>query len=135
MSLDPLLEDVFQKGCGVSRVTALRSPRYVELLSSVPYVTRTTPSEVAELMLLGEELADRAFQNLPPFFRNTAAEWAANPNTQDPLQDQIIFDMMMKRFTNAAWWKIRGEDDSSERVSTRQRTAKPRGFLFEKLDV
>jgi hypothetical protein len=59
-------------------------------------------------MLLGEMLADRAYKNLPIFYRETAIEWANSPGRQDPMLEQIIYDMMMDQFTNSKWRKLRG---------------------------
>jgi hypothetical protein len=75
MTVDSLLSDAFSLGTGVSRRTALASTRYEELVASFPRVPHLTTEQTAEMALLGEMLAERAFRTIPFALRNKATKW------------------------------------------------------------
>jgi hypothetical protein len=75
MTYETLLDDAFLLATGKSRTSAKRSRRYKALLADSPHVPYTTRDEVAEMLLLGERIADRAFATLPAKLRRLAASW------------------------------------------------------------
>ena len=102
MALESLLEDAFSRGCGISRAYALRTPRYRELLAESPRVPNTTQSETAEMIYLGERLADRAFANLPYNIRRKAGEW---PGMSDAERHELL-GLLMSRLTTYDWARV-----------------------------
>lgn len=103
MALESLLEDAFARGCGISRAHALRTPRYRELLAEATRVPNTTQSETAEMIYLGERLADRAYANLPHSIRKRAGQWSTMTSTE---RHQTL-DLIMKKLTSREWARIR----------------------------
>lgn len=75
MTFDDLLSDTFELATGKSRVSALRTKRYRQLCSEAPHIAYTRSREVAEMMLLGEMIADTAFATLPLKLRKLAKKW------------------------------------------------------------
>lgn len=75
MTYETLLDDAFLLATGKSRISAKRSRRYKELLADNPHMPYTTRDEVAEMLLLGERVADRAFATLPVSLRRLATSW------------------------------------------------------------
>lgn len=102
MALESLLEDAFRRGCGISRSYALRTPRYRELLESSPRVPNTTQAETAEMIYLGERLADRAFANLPYKIRKRAEQWSEMTDVE---RHQAL-NLLMTRLTTKEWLRI-----------------------------
>ena len=117
MALESLLELAFTRGCGASRVHALRTPRYRELLASAPRIPNTTQQETAEMIYLGERLADRAFTNLPYKIRRRAERWSE----MDYLEKHFTLNMLMSRLTTHEWCRIHrdkvDQDNDVSRVS------------------
>jgi hypothetical protein len=109
MALDSLITDAFQRGCGISRSSALKSARYQELVASTPRVPNTTQSETAEMMYLGERLADRAFQHLPYAIRKRAEAWQAATE----VEQHATLNLLMTRLTNTEWLRIHGRQRRS----------------------
>lgn len=75
MTLDALFPDAFLLGAGISRQSALKDPRYTELIAAFPRLPNLTIEKTVEMALLGEKLATRAFMNLPHALRTRAAQW------------------------------------------------------------
>lgn len=75
MTLDDLLSDAYSLGTGISRPTALKSQRYKELVTSFPKLPYLKAEQTAEMALLGEKLAERAFLTLPANLRTKAKQW------------------------------------------------------------
>ena len=113
MALESLLEDAFARGCGISRAYALRTPRYRELLETSPRVPNTTQSETAEMIYLGERLADRAFANLPYKIRKQAEKWSEMSDTE---RHQTL-DLLMARLTTHEWARIHHHAPREKNVS------------------
>ena len=99
MALESLFETAFARGCGISRSYALRSSRYRELIDTVPHVPHTRTHEAAEMMYLGERLADRAFQNLPKSIRDRAERW----QEMTELQQHQLLNALMTKLTSKRW--------------------------------
>lgn len=103
MALESLFTDAFRRGCGISRTYALRTPRYKELCATASRVPNTTQAETAEMIYLGERLADRAFANLPYAIRKRAEQW---PDMTD-VERQGALNMLVTRLTTSKWLRIR----------------------------
>ena len=99
MSLEPILEIVFKDGCGVSRPRALKSPRFAELLQSSPRISHVSQHEVAEMMLLGELLADKAYLTLPPHIRKMAEGW----ETLSSDEQLYVLSTLLVTLTSQEW--------------------------------
>lgn len=110
MALESLLEDAFRRGCGISRSYALRTPRYRELAESGPRVPNTTRAETAEMLYLGERLADRAFANLPYRIRKRAEAW---PN-MSLLEKHSALNLLMSRLVTDQWVRIHRVEDRDD---------------------
>lgn len=102
MALESLMKDTFRRGCGISRRYALRSERYRELRDSFPHVPYTQPNERAEMVLLGEMLADRAFKNLPKHLRESAHLW----DVMSPEEHRAVINEMMHELTAKQWKRL-----------------------------
>jgi|GEM_PF-5053287 len=74
-SIDDILPDAFLLGTGVSHEKSLASERYSELVQTFPKIPYLQPEQAAEMALLGEMIADRAFRTLPMQLRNFASVW------------------------------------------------------------
>jgi hypothetical protein len=108
MSFDELLTDTFWLATGKTRSSARRTKRYRQLRSEAAHVPYVTKDEVAEMMLLGEMIADRAFATLPLKLRKLAKLW---PDAGHENQVQILRTVM----------KILGEESETTRTSTRRK--------------
>lgn len=75
MTFDDLLADTFELATGTSRASARRTKRFRHLHSEVPHIPYLATADVAEMMLLGEMIADKAFATLPLKLRKLAKQW------------------------------------------------------------
>lgn len=75
MTFDALLDDTFLLATGKSRSSAKRSRRYKTLCADDLHVPYASSNDVAEMLLLGELIADRAFATMPARLRRLAATW------------------------------------------------------------
>lgn len=105
MPLEALLDDVFRRGCGISRAYALRTARYRDLQIELPHVTHTNAAEMAEMAYLGERLADRAFSNLPKKYRDAANRWSEMSDDER----KTVLDQMMNELRSYVWAEARGQ--------------------------
>lgn len=110
MALESLLEDAFARGCGISRSYALRTPRYKELALSGPRVPNTTRAETAEMLYLGERLADRAYANLPYKMRKRAEAWPS----MTLLEKHAALNLLMSRLVTDKWLSTHKAEDRDD---------------------
>lgn len=99
MALENLLEDTFRRGCGVSRAYALKGSRYRELMEEFPHIPHTKPHEAAEMALLGEMIADKAFMNLPKHLREAAHLWSG----MNEDEHQAVITELMQQLKSQQW--------------------------------
>lgn len=101
MFLDDLLETAFRRGTGVSRRYAQRTTRVREIAEGIEVKSSNFASsgEMAEMMYLGERLADAAFRNLPKNLRQAAADWGA----QTPEQQIETLKLLTRHLSSKRW--------------------------------
>jgi len=111
MGLESLQEIAFMQGCGILRSAALKKPRFQELVVQAPRIPFVQRREVAEMLFLGEQLADNGFARLPYRLRKHAWQW------QDYTHEEKI--RALKDFVTII----------SKRVSTEQDRKQPQHVL------
>ncbi len=72
-----MISQAFEAGTGMKRSSVARSKRFQELLEQTEDGAFVSAYERAEMLYLGERLADTAFRRLPINVRRSAEAWAA----------------------------------------------------------
>lgn len=90
MNIDDVIAQTFLEGVGISIQKARRSTRYQQLVRDFPHIPYLTAEQAADMALLGERLAVRAFSNLPARFRRVAANWQ---NLDEARQEKVLLDL------------------------------------------
>lgn len=114
ITLDGLCSLAFEQGCGTSRTAALGSPRYNELKKAPFKMRYAGKRRTAELMLLGEHLADRAFENLPEALQHAAYGW----KKMTWRQQQICAKQLLAVLSPAVWRESRGRETSEVAIES-----------------
>lgn len=109
MGFTTLLDVAFERGCGITRSRALKSTRYHELLDTSHKVTHVSSSEIAEMIYLGECLADKAFTGLPYRIRQDAMSWSTSTEEEQWKKLERLFEALRSK----NWRKIRKIQDAS----------------------
>lgn len=91
MNINDILPEAFLQGTGRSLHAARRSDHYQQLLRTFPRIPYLTTPQSVDMVFLGEQIADRAFLNLPVKFRHAATTWSQHDEaTQEDILGQLF---------------------------------------------
>lgn len=111
MNIDDVIAQTFLEGVGVSIQKARKSAHYQQLVRDFPHVPYLTAEQTADMALLGEHLAERAFSNLPVRFRRAATNWQ---NLDEARQEKALLDLYDTLGPKSRARRERGQEDDTK---------------------
>lgn len=110
MNFNELVDLAFTRGVGMRRLKMLTSVHFYEdLLAKIGSTEYAVAVERAEMVFLGERLADEAFKSLPSNLQEKAELWA----TQSHSERRETAKALLSELTTARWAELRGIDPRS----------------------